>query len=109
LLASLRSLLNCLESSVQVIFYMAAYFEAVEVKRLMDTKGRRGILKGGEMDDVQVIDYETTRQGGGMRIEARDLGFAYPGTNKPVLQDVNLVIEPGTTLAIVGFNGGGEI
>lgn len=91
------------------MFYMAAYFEALEVKSLMDSKGRRGILSGGEADDgAQVIDYETTRQEGGMRIEARGLGFTYPGMEKPVLRDINLVIEAGSTLAIVGFNGGGK-
>ena len=44
----------------------------------------------------------------GMAIEAKNLTFAYPGTNTPVLKNVNLKIEAGETLAIVGFNGGGK-
>ncbi|KZS90673.1 P-loop containing nucleoside triphosphate hydrolase protein [Sistotremastrum niveocremeum HHB9708] len=43
-----------------------------------------------------------------MKIEARNLSFAYPGATEPVLRNINLVIEPGETLAIVGFNGGGK-
>ena len=40
-------------------------------------------------------------------IEFRDLNFAYPdGT--PVLKDINLKVERGTTLAIVGGTGSGK-
>lgn len=104
LMVALRRLIMDLQDSVQVIFYMAAFFEALNVKEIMETRGRRAL----EEEGLSQIDYETTRQEGGMRIEARNLGFTYPGMSKPVLHDVNLVIEPGTTLAIVGFNGGGK-
>lgn len=40
------------------------------------------------------------------RIEFRDLTFAYNG--KPVLQDVNLTIEQGKTVAFVGKTGSGK-
>ncbi len=109
LLDSLKALTRSLEDSVQIMFYMAAYFEALEVKKLMDTRGRRGLLAMGARGvSADTVDYESTRQPGGMRIEARNLGFTYPGMKTPVLRDINLVVEPGTTLAIVGFNGGGE-
>src|SRR5690606_17684431 len=42
------------------------------------------------------------------RIEFRDLTFAYPGTDRPALADINLVVEPGQTLAIVGRTGSGK-
>lgn len=38
----------------------------------------------------------------------RNLSFAYPGQTTPTLKNINLIIEPGETLAIVGFNGGGK-
>ncbi len=41
-------------------------------------------------------------------IECRHLGFIYPGTNTPVLQDFNLQIPAGSSLAIVGQNGAGK-
>lgn len=44
----------------------------------------------------------------GMAIEAKNLTFAYPGTDTLVLKNINLKIEAGETLAIVGFNGGGK-
>jgi ATP-binding cassette subfamily B multidrug efflux pump len=42
------------------------------------------------------------------RIEARHLSYAYPDTAVPALQDVNFVIEPGETVAIVGPIGSGK-
>jgi ATP-binding cassette subfamily B protein len=42
----------------------------------------------------------------GIRIEG--VAFAYPGTERPVLAHVDLVLEPGTTVAIVGENGAGK-
>lgn len=37
-----------------------------------------------------------------------DVSFAYPGTQRPVLRHVSLVVEPGERLAIVGVNGAGK-
>ncbi len=42
------------------------------------------------------------------RIEFRNLTFAYPGTDRPALVDVNLVVEEGMTLGIVGLTGSGK-
>jgi len=55
-----------------------------------------------------MIDYETERVPGGMRIEARNLSFTYSGAPEPTLHGINLVVERGETLAIVGYNGGGK-
>lgn len=41
-------------------------------------------------------------------IELRDLSFTYPGTDRPILQNVNLSIPAGTTVAVVGENGAGK-
>ena len=42
------------------------------------------------------------------RIEFKNVAFAYPGTEKKVLNDVNLTIEPGERLSMVGLNGAGK-
>ncbi|MDE6674730.1 MAG: ABC transporter ATP-binding protein/permease, partial [Acetatifactor sp.] len=42
------------------------------------------------------------------RIEFRNVTFAYPGTDKKVLDGVNITIEPGVHLSIVGLNGAGK-
>lgn len=42
------------------------------------------------------------------RIEFRNVSFAYPGTDKKVLDGVNITVEPGEHLSIVGLNGAGK-
>jgi ABC-type multidrug transport system fused ATPase/permease subunit len=41
-------------------------------------------------------------------IEFRNVSFAYPKTDRLILQDINLTIPPGERLAIVGLNGAGK-
>ncbi|WP_019545213.1 ABC transporter ATP-binding protein [Streptomyces sulphureus] len=41
-------------------------------------------------------------------IALHGVSFGYPGAEKPVLRDVDLVLEPGTTVALVGENGAGK-
>jgi ATP-binding cassette, subfamily B, bacterial len=42
------------------------------------------------------------------RISVRDVCFAYPGTSQLVLRDINLEVEPGETIALVGRSGSGK-
>jgi ATP-binding cassette subfamily B protein len=42
----------------------------------------------------------------GIRLE--HVSFAYPGTERRVLEDVNLELKPGSVVAIVGENGAGK-
>ena len=41
-------------------------------------------------------------------VEARDLTFAYPGQDEPVLDDLTFRLEKGQTLGIVGRTGSGK-
>jgi ATP-binding cassette subfamily B protein len=42
------------------------------------------------------------------RIELRDVGFKYPKSDEWILRNLNLVIEPGETVGIVGRTGSGK-
>jgi len=42
------------------------------------------------------------------KIELRDVSFTYPGAAAETLHKINLVIEPGETIALVGGNGAGK-
>lgn len=39
---------------------------------------------------------------------AREVAFAYPGSEREAVRGVTLTLEPGTTLALVGVNGAGK-
>jgi ATP-binding cassette subfamily B protein len=41
-------------------------------------------------------------------IEFDHVSFVYPGTSRPVLEDVSLTLPPATVVAIVGENGAGK-
>jgi len=42
----------------------------------------------------------------GLRLE--NVGFTYPGAEKPALSDISLHLQPGHSLALVGANGSGK-
>jgi len=44
----------------------------------------------------------------GHRIVFENVSFAYPGTDRKVLENINLTIENGETLVLVGLNGAGK-
>jgi ATP-binding cassette subfamily B protein len=66
------------------------------VRRVLETEPE---LKDGDFDG------QTRLRG---QIEFRDVSFAYPGSDKPVLQHIDLSIRPGETLAIMGATGCGK-
>lgn len=42
------------------------------------------------------------------KVEFRDVCFTYPGSEQPVLSHINLTIQPGETVAIMGATGCGK-
>jgi ATP-binding cassette subfamily B protein len=78
---------------------------------------QRGLASWGRMLEIlqhepAISDATVTERGRaadtGGPIEFRNLSFRYPGTDRPVLQDVSLRIEPGQTAAFVGATGSGK-
>ena len=44
----------------------------------------------------------------GHTIELKNVSFSYPGTERKVINNVNLKLEPGDTCVLVGLNGAGK-
>lgn len=68
-------------------------------KRVKEVLNSEPELKDGSFNG------ETSRQG---EIEFRNVSFAYPGTNRMVLEHINLTVHKGETVAIMGATGCGK-
>ena len=64
----------------------------------------------------EVLNQERAFSGGNLTegretpaaVELRGVSFAYPGTSEPVLEQVDLTVQRGETLAILGATGSGK-
>ena len=68
-------------------------------KRLQEILNSEAELKDGQHD------YNTTIHG---KIEFRDVSFSFPNSDHPVLKNINFVVNPGETVAIMGATGSGK-
>ena len=56
------------------------------------------------IESEDAVDVELDR----FTVQIQDLTFSYPAASQPALREINLVIEPGMTLGIVGRTGSGK-
>ncbi len=56
------------------------------------------------VDNSKTVDIDGIKG----KIEFKNLNFTYPGSQKPVLDNINITLETGKTLAIVGPTGSGK-
>lgn len=69
-------------------------------KRLKEILNSEPELKDGEFKG------ETKDTHG--KIEFRNVSFTFPGSEKSVLKNINLIINPGETIAVMGATGSGK-
>lgn len=98
-----------------VAYLTAAFLLPKPIRQLSDANAEilRGIAAAESLfevlDEPVEVDegsYQIDRCHG--RIEFKNLCFTYPGSDKPALNNINLTIEPGRTVALVGASGGGK-
>ena len=98
-----------------VLFVAALLLVPDALKRLVGIAAplQQGIAAGASV--FEVLDLPTEPAGGSRALERvrgavefRDVSFAYQGTTTPVLQNINLRVKAGSTVAIVGRSGSGK-
>ncbi len=98
-----------------VAYLTAAFLLPKPIRQISDANAEilRGIAAAESLFEVldepvepnEGTHYVERSQG---RIEFKNLSFSYPGSETLALNNINLTIEPGTTVALVGSSGGGK-
>jgi len=94
----IRMLMNPLQQIGNVINVMQRSRAALG--RLNDLVRIRPDIE--EAEDAAPVDLNASP------VRIRGLTFAYPGSSRAVLQDIDVTIDPGTTVGIVGRTGSGK-
>ena len=87
---------------------MMATFMAIMIPRAAVSADRIGQVLGTESSvrpPAQPVSLAGAARG---ELEMRDVGFAYPGAEAPVLSDVDFTARAGQTTAIIGSTGSGK-
>lgn len=96
-------------------FVTALLMLLAPVKRLTDVSNplQRGLAAAESV--FQVLDEMPEDDTGGVELlrasghlQFDQVNFSYPGTSRPALEDINLEINPGQTVALVGASGSGK-
>lgn len=98
-----------------ITFILAMLMILTPLKHLADLNGpmQRGMAAAESVFALMDTDAEIdsgkdlpARARG--KLEFVHTGFTYPGQESSALQDINLAIQPGETIALVGMSGGGK-
>ncbi|MGJ0484788.1 MAG: lipid A export permease/ATP-binding protein MsbA [Methylomicrobium sp.] len=96
-------------------YLTAAFLLPRPIRQLSDANGeiQKGIAAAESLFEIldekgepDTGDFETIRSQGAL--EFKNLSFRYPGANEYALKNINVRIEPGQTVALVGASGGGK-
>nr|WP_228508002.1 ABC transporter ATP-binding protein [Herbiconiux sp. VKM Ac-1786] len=109
------------EGSMQVgtliafLSYLVQILMAVMMATFMAMMIPRASVCADRITEVLQTETSVTRPANPVRalrghgtVELRGASFSYPGAEQPVLRDLDITIEPGQTLAIIGSTGAGK-
>ena len=102
---SLQILINTSTNLYDLSLSVTPIFQLLDLKPelqspVVDAASRLPLLEDSRQDS----DVKKDKIG----IEIKHLSFCYPGSNKSTVEDINLTINPGEMLVLVGENGAGK-
>jgi ATP-binding cassette, subfamily B, multidrug efflux pump len=101
MVAYLTYLIQILFAVVMVTFMVSMIPRAaVAAERVVEVLDTESTVRQPEHPVTEVTERGT--------LEFRDVGFAYPGAERPVLSNLSFRVEAGTTTAIIGSTGAGK-
>ena len=101
MVAYLTYLIQILFAVVMVTFMVSMIPRAaVAAERVVEVLDTESTVRQPDNPVTQVTERGT--------LEFRDVGFAYPGAERPVLCNLSFRVEAGTTTAIIGSTGAGK-
>ncbi|MBT8092206.1 MAG: lipid A export permease/ATP-binding protein MsbA [Gammaproteobacteria bacterium] len=113
--AGRQAVANQITAGQFISFFAAMMLMLQPVRRITNVNAtlQRGVAAADSlfmiMDEKDEEDTGTVEAG---RVEGNvvfdNVGFSYGGDNAPVLQNINIELDAGKTLAIVGHSGGGK-
>jgi ATP-binding cassette subfamily B multidrug efflux pump len=101
MVAYLTYLIQILFAVVMVTFMVSMIPRAaVAAERVVEVLDTPSTVRQPDDPVTEVPEHGT--------LEFRNVGFAYPGADRPVLCDLSFRVEAGTTTAIIGSTGAGK-
>ncbi|MBR0302720.1 MAG: ABC transporter ATP-binding protein [Clostridia bacterium] len=99
---ALKSIASCVSSLISTVatIYEGTLFIDNMIAFMKEEGKIRPVVGEGEALKV--------RRGAAHKIEFCHVWFTYPGADHPVLKDINLTINEGETVVLVGLNGAGK-
>ncbi|MEV6237089.1 ABC transporter ATP-binding protein [Lentzea sp. NPDC051838] len=98
-----------------LLSYITLIIVAIIMAMLVFTEAPRAGVSAGRVNEVLQAESSIKQPAKPVRemktrghLELRAATFGYPGAEKPVLRDVDLVARPGETVAILGSTGSGK-
>ena len=103
-IGQLMAAITYLSQILNGMMMLAMIFQTItrgiaSAKRLKEVLSSRPVIRDGDREDVPL-------KGGS--IELRNVSFTYPGHHHEVLKHINLRVEAGQTLAVIGATGSGK-
>lgn len=90
-------LMSTLMLAMMFIMVPRAQAAAVRINEVLDT-----------VSEITKVPETKETTGGGGCLEFKEVTFAYPGSEKPVLKNISFIARPGEVTAIIGGTGAGK-